>query len=78
MQPYRGAVSARFSVHPSGFQVVAGINGLTSGYFNTGFPGTALGALSPLLAGLDSGVNNFGTFVPGLSSLIPTLQNLLG
>jgi hypothetical protein len=58
--------------------VVAGINGFTSGYFNTGFPGTALGALSPLLAGLDSGVNNFGTFVPGLFSAIPTLQNLLG
>ena len=57
---------------------VAGLNGFTSGYFNTGLPGTALGPLSPFVAGFDSGVNNSGTFVPGLFGLIPTLQKVLG
>jgi hypothetical protein len=66
------------TVGPFNVQIAVGLNGFTSGYFNTGFPGTTLQALSPLVAGLDSGVNNFGTFVPGLFSVIPTLQNLLG
>jgi hypothetical protein len=63
---------------PFTFQIAVGLNGFTSGFFNTGFPGSTLQALSPLIAGLDSGVNNFGTFVPGLSSVIPTLQAALG
>jgi hypothetical protein len=71
-----GDIGALLGAPPGLF--VAGLNGFTSGYFNTGLPGDALGALSPFVAGLDSGVNNSGTFVPGLFGLIPTLQNLLG
>ena len=71
-----GDVGALMGLPPG--LAVAGINGFTSGYFNTGAPGTALGALSPFIAGLDSGVNTYGTFVPGLFSAIPTLQKLLG
>ena len=49
------------------------VNGDTSGFANTVVP-----TMTPLVSGFTSGVDNYGSFTPGLFSVLPTLLKLLG